>query len=458
MTGPRLLVVDDDDIVGFAVADYFRHRGVAVTLVTTCGAARDAIAGAPFDLAVIDHRLPDGDGVQLVRDLRELAPQLGIVMVTGAGSIDLAVRAMREGAQNFLTKPVELPALALLLDRIDSERRDARIAASSRSRRERIDQRAVPQIPRAVRALAERAAGTSAPVLLLGETGTGKGLLARWLHAQGPNSKEALVDLNCAGLSRELVESELFGHERGAFTGASVPKCGLFEIAHRGTLFLDELADLDLVVQAKLLKVIEDQRFRRLGATIDRQVSVRLIGATSKDLEGMIARGEFRADLYYRLAGLVIDMPPLRERLDELPIVVEQVLATLSERRQLTDAALELLARHDWPGNIRELRNVLERACLFATGEMLDSDALAPHLRTVRRSATMMVAAPRGDATPTPALSPTGARLTLADVERAHIERTLTEAGGRVDVAAEWLGIPRSTLYERLRRLGLSRR
>jgi DNA-binding NtrC family response regulator len=445
MTRGTLLIVDDDPTIAFALESFFTAKDLQVVVARDGASARAALREAPCDLVVIDQGLPDVDGVTLIQDLLQQAPDLGIVMLTGAGSIELAVRAIQEGAKQFLTKPVELSALALLLDRILDERRQARVAAAHRAataaERAGDDDELCP----ANRGAAWRAAQVASPALLIGETGVGKGVLARWMHRQGPRANEAMVELNCAGLERELLESELFGHERGAFTGAAVAKPGLFEIAHRGTLFLDEVAELDPVVQAKLLKVIEDQRFRRVGGTHDRQVEVRIITATSRPLPALIEQGRFRADLYYRLSPLVIEVPPLRERKDELGRMVERILRRLSPRvvRQVGDDVLALFATMPWPGNVRELRNVLERAALFCDHDRLAVDDVTPHLGPVLG--------------PTASQPPSAARRTLAEVERDHIVEVLAAAQGRVDVAAEWLSIPRSTLYERLRRYGIAR-
>ena len=436
----RILLVDDDPVVRFAIADYFAAAEMAVTAADSCEAALAAARGEVHDLAILDHKLPDGDGLRLLRELRAVSPQIGVVFLTGLASIDLAVRAVKEGAEQFLTKPVELPALRVVVDRVVSERRNARLAASSRTRHA-----ARPTSPpcQPLAEVAHRAAASHTSVMLLGETGVGKGVLARWLHDHSDRAGEAMVDLNCAGLSRELVESELFGHERGAFTGAATAKLGLLDIAHRGTLFLDEVADLDPVVQAKLLKVVEEQRFRRLGATADRQVSVRLITATSQNIEALVADGRFRRDLYFRLAAVVLEVPPLRERREEIPALATSLLRAVSPRPLAIDGeAIDWLRRQDWPGNVRELRNVLERASLFADGTTLGVRELQVSLR-----------APRAASEPPVRRAP---RLTLEEVERAHIAGVMEEVDGRVERAAEWLGIPRSTLYERLRRYGLA--
>jgi DNA-binding NtrC family response regulator len=277
-------------------------------------------------------------------------------------------------------------------------------------------------------------------VLVTGETGSGKGVLAAWLHNAGPRAEEAFVDLNCAGLSKEFLETELFGHEKGAFTGAVTAKNGLLEVAHKGTVFLDEIGDMDAVVQPKLLKVLEEKRFRRLGDVRDRQVDVRLIAATHHDLQSLVREKKFRSDLYFRISTLPLRVPALRERAEDIPALSEHFLERISAdmgrgRMSLSPAATAALAAHSWPGNLRELRNTLERAALLASGSVLE-----PRDLSFEGSLDEAVAAG-----------------TLEDVERRHIERVLREEGGQVERAAKRLGIPRSTLYQRIKQFGLVR-
>ncbi|MGH7823481.1 MAG: sigma 54-interacting transcriptional regulator [Candidatus Binatia bacterium] len=273
-----------------------------------------------------------------------------------------------------------------------------------------------------------------------GETGTGKGVLAAWLHEHGPRAEEAFVDLNCAGLSRDLLENELFGHEKGAFTGANAAKLGLVEVAHRGTLFLDEIGDVDPTVQPKLLKVVEERRFRRLGEVCDRRVDIRLISATHQDLESLVRENGFRRDLYFRINTLPLFIPPLRERGEDVLLLAAVILGNIGAdlgrgEMRLAPEAAEALLGYPWPGNIRELRNVLERAVLLSEGD------------TLRRKDLRFQAQGAGDA------SSDDSRLTLAELERRHIERVVREEDGHVERAARRLGIPRSTLYEKLKKL-----
>jgi transcriptional regulator with PAS, ATPase and Fis domain len=290
--------------------------------------------------------------------------------------------------------------------------------------------------------LAENALRTDVPVLIQGETGSGKGTLAMWLHGHSTRAREACVDLNCAGLSRELLESELFGHEKGAFTGAVNAKLGLLEIAHRGTVFLDEIGDADLMVQAKLLKVLEERRFRRLGDVRDRQVDIRLIAATHHDLRVLIKQKRFRDDLYFRISTINLQMPPLRERTEDIPVLAESMLHKIAVNLkhsaiELTPEALAALQGYSWPGNIRELRNVLERAALLTT----DGKITSKHLYFEFASEASL---PVQDT-----------KLSLSDVERIYIQKVIQDENGSVERAAERLGVPRSSLYKRIKAAGI---
>jgi len=434
-----ILIVDDEAAVRAALAEFLEAHGYAALLAEDCQAAQERLRSAAVDAAIVDYSLPDGNALELLPRLLQASPRLPIVILTGHGTIDLAVRAIKEGAEHFLTKPVELPALLVVLERALANARNQKRQLAGRARRRRPDPfLGGSQAIRSLREEALRVRASDSPVLIKGETGVGKGVLAEWLHAEGPRAEEPFVDLNCAGLSRELLESELFGHEKGAFTGAALSKPGLLEIAHRGSVFLDEIGDLDLQVQPKLLKVLEEKRFRRLGDVRDRQVDIRLIAATHHDLAQLQRQNRFRSDLYFRVSALPLVLPSLRERPEDIPALSEKLLADIAVelgRPELTlgkDAA-GALSEYAWPGNIRELRNVLERAALL-------SDAAQLGRRQLRFD--FSAPEPAGDAT-------------LAEVERRHIERTLREEGGRVERAARRLGVPRSSLYQKLKRLGL---
>jgi len=437
-----VLIVDDEASIRFGIRDYLEQRGFVVSEAADCRSAREVFRAARPDVALLDYLLPDGNALDLLASLRESDPFVSLLILTAHGTIDLAVRAVKEGAEQFLTKPVELEALALMIERLVENRRDRRkqIAGASRSAREALD----PFLGQStvIRHLAEEAARVAraeCPVLVLGETGSGKGLLTGWLHGHSPRANEAFVDLNCASLSREFLESELFGHEKGAFTGATSSKPGLLEVAQHGTLFLDEIGDLDPAVQPKLLKALEDKRFRRLGEVRDRHADVRLIAATHQDLDLLVQEKKFRQDLYYRISIVPLVVPALRERAEDILAIAAELLARTAIRRgtvpELTPAAEHALREYSWPGNIRELRNVLERAVLLDADGRIDREDLRFG--------------------PSTAPITSDSDLTLSELERQHIERVLRAEQGRVDRAAQRLGLPRSSLYAKLKRYGL---
>src|SRR5688500_2318548 len=329
MSRNRILIVDDEPGVRFGIRDFLELQGYEIDEAENCRDAQDLFRSSRPDVVIADYMMTDGTALDLLPRLKEINPDTPLLILTAHGSIDLAVRAIKEGAEQFLTKPLELPALAMILKRLleNQRNRHKQLASKSRQQRLAIDP-FIGQSPR-IRALAEQAKrvlATESPVLILGETGSGKGVLARWLHENGPRAEEAFVDLNCAGLTRELLETELFGHEKGAFTSATASKQGLFEVAHRGTIFLDEIGDVDLQIQPKLLKVLEDKRFRRLGDVRDRQVDVRLIAATHQDIGQLVREKQFRDDLYFRISTIPLSFPSLRERIEDIPTMAQYLL------------------------------------------------------------------------------------------------------------------------------------
>jgi DNA-binding NtrC family response regulator len=448
---PKILIVDDEPGIRFGVRDFLESEGLEVDEAETVAGAEKAVREGRPDAIVLDHMLPDGTALDLLPRLREIDPSVPVVVLTGHATIDLAVRAVKEGADQFLAKPVELPALLVLVRRLLESQRERRrqIAGRARQAREAVD----PFVgtSAAIREVAEQARkllASSSPILIEGETGTGKGVLARWLHRSGVRADEPFVDMNCAGLSREFLETELFGHEKGAYTGAVASKQGLLEVAHRGVMFLDEIGDLDPQVQPKLLKVLEEKRFRRLGEVRDRQVDVQLIAASHQNLPQLVQEKKFRGDLYFRISTIPLRMPPLRERPEDVPILARQLLEGFASdvgRRgvRVSPEAERALCRYAWPGNVRELRNVLERALLLS-----GQDVLEP--------ADLRFEGPGASPPPLAAESLAGdSHLTLEELEKHHIERVLREMGGRVAEASQRLGIPRSTLYQKLKKFSI---
>lgn len=442
MSRNKVLVVDDESGVRFGIRDFLEQHGYEIEEAESCQDAQHIFRTSRPDIVIADYMLPDGTALDLLPRLKEIDSGIPLLVLTAHGSIDLAVRAIKEGAEQFLTKPLELPTLLVILQRLLQKQRNhhKQLASKSRQVRQAID----PFIgtSAAIRALREQAKkilSTESPVLILGETGTGKGVLARWLHDNSPRAEEAFVDLNCAGLSRELLETELFGHEKGAFTSATASKQGLFEVAHRGTIFLDEVGDVDLQIQPKLLKVLEEKRFRRVGDVRDRQVDVRLIAATHQDMGQLVREKRFRDDLYFRISTIPLSFPALRERVEDIPTMAQYLLDKVSADLgrgdlRLDENSIQALKAYSWPGNIRELRNVIERAVLL-------SDQKTITINDLHFDGHTQVGSPFLDS-----------RLTLLELEKQHIERVLQEERGRVEKAAKRLGIPRSSLYQKIKK------
>ncbi|MDY7094642.1 MAG: sigma-54 dependent transcriptional regulator [Acidobacteriota bacterium] len=451
MRGAKVLIVDDDDEVRDSLARLLNTYGYDIATGSDCASALTALTTDEPDVAVVDYSLPDGNAIELLEQLAELEVETPIVVLTGHGTIELAVEALQEGAVHFLTKPVQGAALRVILDRALEGRRQQRLINAQRKveQRRRIDPfLGASQAIRQLEKDARRIATVESPVLILGETGSGKGTLARWLHDNGSRSAHPFVDLNCAALSKELLESELFGYARGAFTGAVDQKAGLLEAAHGGTLFLDEIGDLDPQIQPRLLKVIEEKRFRRLGEVRERTVDVRLMVATHRDLRLQMERSTFREDLFFRVSTFQLLVPPLRHRREDIPELATLLLTRIASdlgrsSLRLTAEAEAALIRYSWPGNIRELRNVLERAALFADGgriygEDLRFDAMSSAedpLGTGESTANSQVASPR------------------IEQQRGAIEAALRAENWNVGRAAERLDMPRSTLYLRIKQL-----
>jgi len=434
--GNAILVVDDDAGLRAGVAGFLRARGLVAFEADTARAAETMFRECSPDLAIVDHELPDGDGVELIGVLHGIDERVPILMLTGHASVDLAVRAMKVGAENFLTKPIYPAALFVVVQRVLDNFRDRRreIARTAHEVRSRLDPFSGSSLAiRTLLAQAHQVLDSHTPVLIEGETGTGKGVLARWFHEHGPRAEEPFVDINCAGLSRELLESELFGHERGAFTGAATTKLGLLEVAHRGTAFLDEIGEIDLALQPRILKVVEEKRFRRIGDVRGHNVDVRLITATNRDLRRMVRDGAFRSDLYFRINTIHLVIPPLRQRPEDIPALARQTLDHLGTGRTIEIApdAMRAMQAYAWPGNLRELHNVFERALLVSGGAT----------RIAAADLRFEVMPDSGDEV-----------MTLDDVERRHIEHVVRLEAGNVDRAAVRLGVSRSSLYQKLKR------
>jgi DNA-binding NtrC family response regulator len=449
MSRPRqILVVDDDRAMREMLISLFKERGLWAEEAPSADAALALAAEQDFDVVLSDVRMPGLSGVELVGQLRRLRPGTPVVLMTAFGTIDSAVEAMRSGAFDYLTKPFEPDAVILAVERALEHRA---LQQENEQLRRAVGQSAslgdlVGKSPamREIFALIRRIAHSRSSVLITGESGTGKEVVARAIHFHGDRSEKPFVPINCTAIPEGLLESELFGHVRGAFTGAHASKRGLFEKADGGTLFLDEIGDMGLALQGKLLRVLQDREIRPVGGTQSVRVDVRIIAATNRDLEAEIAAGRFREDLFYRLNVIPLHIPPLRERPEDIPALVEGFLRRQTEgrRRFLSpEATLRLLA-HPWRGNARELENVIERALTLSDAETLGPDDVPLPGSPVPQKATgddfLRAAASRG--------------MTLHELDELYTEQVLQHTGGNKVQAARILGIDRKTLYRRAER------
>lgn len=455
MTGARILVVDDEEGIRSFLAEALETEGHEVTRAENGDAAWDALSRSAYALLITDLKMPGMDGMTLLRKVKAAQPETEVVVLTAFGSIETAVEAMQAGAFDYLQKPVGSPAELRLLVQRALERRALlthKASAGASGSTPRLTWGA-PSMQPVVEALG-KVAPTLATVLLLGESGTGKEVAARFIHAHSPRADAPFVAVNSAALSDTLLESELFGHEKGAFTGAHARRRGRLELAAGGTFFLDEVGELRLDLQAKLLRVLQEKRFERLGGTQTLVADVRWIAATNRDLRAMIARGAFREDLYHRLAVFPIALPPLRERREDIAplaqVLLEQIGAELGRPRvRLSEPALERLRAASFPGNVRELRNLLERATILA-----DTDVIGPELLPL--APDPVTRAVPVEVTPAePSNSEPRSVRPLEVIEREAIQDALQSFGGNRKRAAEALGLGLRTLYDKLKRYGL---
>jgi two-component system, NtrC family, nitrogen regulation response regulator NtrX len=450
MSRAHLLVVDDEPSILTTLQKALSLEGYTVDVAGGVKVAEERLKKRSYDLCLLDVMLPDGDGVALLQRMRAAKNDAPVIMMSGHATIDTAVRAVRVGALNFLEKPLNTDALliaidtALRLTRAEAEARDLRRAAGATG--ELVGE------SQAIKKLVEqigRAAKSAASVLLTGERGTGKELVARAIHALSPRAKGPLEKLNCAALPSELIESELFGHEAGAFTGATKQRRGKFERASGGTLFLDEVGDMPLPMQAKLLRVLQEREIERVGGSETIPVDVRVVAATNRDLVAACDGGTFRPDLYDRLNVLPLAVPPLRARRDDVPLLTRHFLelaASSNDRRdmRIEDAALAVLSRYSWPGNVRELKNVIERLVILTPDDVIRADdvnSCLPGGAGVRAAGLYRPGVPF--------------RMLVEEAERAIIQEALAHHSGQMAATARALDLERSHLYKKARALGL---
>ncbi len=452
---PIMLVVDDDPGARGLLQEIFQREGYDVTVA---GRGADAIRLAQarvFDIVLSDVRLPDIDGIEVLRRLRKEHPDLTVILITAFATVEMAIRALHEGAYDYVRKPFQVEEVRRCVARAMERRRVLRErAAEPRAPAERAP---VPPIIGANPAMVElyklalRVAATRSSVLIQGESGTGKELIARTIHHHSPRRDRPFVAVNCSSFSETLLESELFGHVRGAFTGATERRPGLFVEANRGTVFLDEVGDMSLAMQAKLLRVLQEHELKPVGGTDTVPVDVRVVAATHRDLEAMVRSGRFREDLYYRLNVVGLKVPPLRDRPDDIPILAGHFLAQYGEQsgrpiRGFAPGAMAALVAYRWPGNVRELENVIDRAVALATGPVVDESDLPEKLLGGVRVQEPLP----GDASA--ALLGLAGRPPLEEIVRRYVLSVLEEVGGNKSEAARILGVPRRTLYRMIHR------
>jgi DNA-binding NtrC family response regulator len=448
----RVLIVEDEDATRAGLAELVRTWGFVTEAAANGEEALRLVTSFRPSIVVTDMVMPKMDGLSLLKALKDEADQLKVILLTAQGSVETAVEALKDGAADYLTKPVDTQKLKLLLSSI------AELNAQKREnealRRQLRDKgsfgRIVGNSPkmRKIYQVIEQAAPTPASVLIIGESGTGKELVAQTIHQLSPRAEAPFVAINCAAIPETLLESEIFGHERGAFTGATDRRAGCFELADRGTLFLDEIAEMVPVTQVKLLRVLQERRFRRLGGRVEQDVDVRVIAATNVNPLDAIRDGKLRDDLYYRLNVFTIELPPLRDRKDDLPLIIQALLDEFNVRdrrnvQAVTPDAMRMLELYDWPGNVRELRNVIERATILAKGEFIEPVHLP------------RFGAPPRAVEPTPSSSGVtiAPGMTVDEAERKLIIATLEASGNNKTRAAEMLGISLKTLHNKLNRM-----
>ncbi len=451
MKKERILVVDDEPDMLSTCRKFLTREGYKVSIAECGSDALETFDSQSHDLVITDLKMPGMDGMEVLREVKQRRPETVVVMFTGYGTIQDAVLAMKEGAFDFITKPFTPEQLTVTVERALNQRR---LEAENKALREQLEQKfhfdnIIGRSPAMQRVfdLVRKVADTQANVLIIGGSGTGKELIARSIHANSGRKGQSFVPLNCGGLPEHLVESELFGHEQGSFTGAVTSRSGLMEHASGGTFFLDEINELPLNLQVKLLRVLEERKIRRVGSNRETEIDIRLISATNRDLESMVADGDFREALYYRVNTFVIRVPPLRERAEDIPLLAEHFLAhylkaTTKEIREIAPDANKLLCKHPWPGNVRELQHVMERAVALASSDKICAEDLPESLCRQDR---------RGIGDDRFHLPFKEAKETVVEeFEIAYIENLLTALGGNITRAAEQSGIDRRSLHRLL--------
>jgi two-component system, NtrC family, response regulator AtoC len=436
-TGVRMLVVEDDRALSEILCDELRARGHMAVAAMSVSEGLESLKHSDYEVALLDLMLPDGSGIDVLKKVAEEQLPTECIILTGFATVDTAISAMKLGAYDYVTKPARMEELEVLVTKAAEKSRLRRENEALKIRLQRQDpvEGMVTEDPamRELMATVERVAGSDLPVLVQGESGTGKELIARAIHRKSPRAAQAFVAINCAAVPENLLESELFGHEKGAFTSALIRKPGLFEVADHGVLFLDEIGEIAPSVQVKLLRAIESKEFFRVGGTRPVRTDVRLVSASNKNLKSEMQEGRFREDLYYRLNGVTLKLPPLRERKGDIALLARHFMDRFGAQKKMSARALEVLQSYAWPGNIRELMMVIQRATILSGNDTVDADDLPLDVRDVGwKSAAVR----------------TG--LSLADMEKEYIETVLRQHEGHRGKTARALGIDPKTLYNKL--------
>jgi two-component system, NtrC family, response regulator HydG len=441
MTKARLLIVDDEiDMLRLLERSIGTELDWEIALARSGEEALELIEKSPFDLALVDIRMPGMDGIETLQRIKQTSPSTGVIMMTAYASVETAVSAMKLGAFDYITKPIDIDEVRRVVGNWTEGTRDTGESEGEHETALATDIVGASEALRSVLGLAHRVAESDASVLLLGESGTGKDVVAREIHRSGARARKPFVAVNCSAIPEGLLESELFGHEKGSFTGAVRQKRGKFETADGGTVFLDEIGDMSEALQAKLLRFLQDHIVQRVGGSVDIPVDVRVVAATNKDLEAEVARGRFREDLYFRLNVVTITLPPLRERDGDVPLLIEHFLRVHSaagrKPKKFSPSAIRMALNYDWPGNVRELENAVQRAVVLTRGETIFPEQLPAK---VQASASDREGA-----------ALTGGR-TMREVERDTIIKTLRQTDGNRTHAAKILGISRRTLQNKIK-------
>jgi len=455
---PEVLIIDDEPLMRISISDALKAEGYNVASAATGSEGLKAIKDTSYDVVITDLRLPEVDGVQILKTCRQISPHTKVLMITAYGSVDTAVEAMRIGAYDYITKPFSMDELILTVKRLIALRdlEDENIYLKEKIE-EKYDFSGIIGKSEKMQDIFEKIkiiAPTDTTVLITGESGTGKELVANAIHFNSPRKNEAFIKVSCAALPETLLEAELFGHERGAFTGALKQKKGRFELAHKGTLFLDEIGEINQTVQVKLLRVLQEREFERLGGTSTINVDVRIIGATQRDLKKEVQKGNFREDLYYRLNVVPVQLPPLRDRKEDILLLMEHFLKLYSKHmnkplKGMSIEAREFILKYDFPGNIRELENAIRRAVTLSRDKDIQPWDLPEDICTICRDSGKM-----GERLNYSETLPTAISL----FEKQYIARVLEETKGNKTLASKVLGISRKTLWEKSRSYGLMKK